>query len=46
MIPAQQSANRDQVIKMFPQLSRHIAPLKQDTQLKVAEEGIVRKVGA
>jgi len=45
-IPAQKHASGDQVLKMLPQLGRHIAAHKQDTQLKIAEEGIVRKIGA
>jgi hypothetical protein len=37
-IPAQKPASGDQMLKMFPQLGRHIAAHKQDTQLKIAEE--------
>jgi hypothetical protein len=44
-IPAQKRARGDQMLKMFPQLGRHIATHEQDTQLKIAEEGIVSKIG-
>jgi hypothetical protein len=34
------------MLKVVPQLGRHIAARKQNTQLEIAEEGIVRKIGA
>jgi hypothetical protein len=45
-IPAQEGTRRDQMIKVPPQLTRHLAAHKQHSQLKIAKEGIVRKIGA
>jgi hypothetical protein len=45
-MPAQKRASGDQMFKMVPQLHRHLPSHEQDPQLKIAEEGIVRKIGA